>query len=136
MKPKNSITKTQLVALHYALQSEAQFQAQVIKEAKRLGWEIYHTHNSQHSQPGWPDLVLGKQGIILFRELKKETGRLSVHQRKWLALLTSAGFDADVWYPHDWPAIVELLTLDVRTVTIADRTPITALARIQAQGVR
>lgn len=47
-------------------------------------------------------VIVGKGGFI-FRELKTEKGYLSEAQVLWLAKLTAAGADADVWRPSDWP---------------------------------
>lgn len=91
--------------------TESQFLQQVRDLAKLTGWECYHTHNSQRSEPGWPDLVLASaaQRRLLFIELKTAVGRVSPHQRKWLNLLTSCGCEAAVWRPADLPQIALIL---------------------------
>lgn len=91
--------------------TENQFLADVRKQAIAAGWEPYHTHNSQRSEPGWPDLVLAsaKQRRVLFIELKTDTGRVSKAQQKWLDLLLACGQEAAVWRPADWPAIMRIL---------------------------
>lgn len=84
--------------------SESQFQSQVIELATLLGFTlIYHTHDSRRSPSGFPDLVLvsGHRAAVLFRELKKESGRVSGTQKDWIAGLQSAGQDAGVWRPSD-----------------------------------
>lgn len=68
--------------------------------ARQLGWETYHPLRSKGSEAGWPDLVLAKDGALLFRELKTEQGSLSPHQEKWISLLRAAGQDAAVWRPR------------------------------------
>lgn len=77
------------------------FQPKVIRLAQHLGWMIYHTYNSQRSNPGWPDLVLShpKQKRTIFRELKTMRGKVSPKQREWIETLTASGLDADVWRP-------------------------------------
>lgn len=82
--------------------SEKQFQDHVMLVARRLGWLIYHTHDSRRSVPGFPDLVLvhPRHGV-LFRELKTKKGRVSPDQKDWIAQLTAAGSDADIWRPAD-----------------------------------
>lgn len=80
--------------------SEAQFQSHVVALAHRLGWLVYHTHDSRRSEPGFPDLVLVR-GRTLFRELKTSSGVLSKAQRVWLDRLESSGSDAGVWRPAD-----------------------------------
>lgn len=84
--------------------SEKDLQAQVVELAQRLGWLYYHTHRSDRSPAGFPDLVLVRGDRILYRELKTSKGRLSAAQQEWLAALVSAGADASVWRPGDWVA--------------------------------
>ena len=100
-------------------QTEAIFQSAVIEFAWARGWLCYHTWRSDHSEKGWPDLVLAKEKAwdsdpnnlhdtawtaILFRELKGidaggRRGRPTKEQELWLFTLRSAGLDAEVWWP-------------------------------------
>ena len=81
--------------------SESEFQSQVRALCRFYGLTVYHTHNSQRSDPGFPDLcIVGSRGI-LFRELKREDGRLTAMQKHWISILQAAGQDADVWRPSD-----------------------------------
>lgn len=80
--------------------SEAQFQSQVRELCRWLGLLVYHTHDSQRSDPGFPDLVIVGARGVLFRELKTETGKTSPMQDHWIACLAAAGQDAGVWRPH------------------------------------
>lgn len=54
--------------------------------------------------PGFPDLVLARNGEVLFVELKSEKGKLSPEQRDWLAHTNGR-----LWRPADWPDICTLL---------------------------
>ena len=66
----------------------------------------YHTHDSRRSQPGFPDIVaVGRRGV-LFRELKKETVRVTKHQERWLKALVLAGVDPYVRDPAQWALMV------------------------------
>ena len=94
---------------HEAMLTEKQFQQQVIDLAKLRGWHVYHTHDSRRSEAGFPDLVLVRGGVLLYRELKTDTGRLSPAQSTWLNVIDSAGGDAETWRPRDWDHIESML---------------------------
>ena len=108
--------------------SEAEFQGQVVKLARDLGWGVslaawkseaeqlamfgelpvaelsgivFHPRFSVGNEPGWPDLVLirRRDRRVLFRELKSDTGRVSDRQAAVLDLLSACGLDAGVWRP-------------------------------------
>lgn len=83
--------------------AEAAFMTAVRRQARIWGWRVYHTHRSDRSDPGWPDLVLAhpKHRLLLVVELKSEKGRVTPDQRIWLDLLTACGVDARVWRPDD-----------------------------------
>ena len=89
--------------------SEKDFMAAVIKESERLGWKVYHTHDSRKSQAGYPDLTLARDRLIV-AELKTESGRLTAAQANWLTALAEAGVECYVWRPSSWTRIVEVLT--------------------------
>jgi hypothetical protein len=76
----------------------------IIKDLEKVGRLIlrYHTWNSKNSASGWPDEVLSSGSRIIFRELKKESGKPSKAQQEWLDALTRAGLSADVWRPSDY----------------------------------
>jgi hypothetical protein len=72
----------------------------------RLLWQ--HNSDSRRAHGGWPDWVIaravrpGMPGAAMFRELKREGEKPTRGQREWLCALEAAGFDAGVWYPHDY----------------------------------
>jgi hypothetical protein len=83
------------------LMTEAAFLQAVRDLAKTLGWQGYHTYRSDRSEPGFPDLVLMRPPLLLFRELKTDTGRLTAPQRRWIEELAACGQDVGVWRPAD-----------------------------------
>lgn len=90
--------------------TEKEFQSDIVKAAKMLGWLCFHPYRSTRSEPGFPDLVLVRDRVI-YAEVKTATGRLSMHQKAWLHALEAAGQEAYVWRPADWPdAIMAALT--------------------------
>lgn len=87
--------------------------------AKLRSWLVYHTHRSDRSEPGFPDLIMvhPRTGQFLAIELKSATGRLSADQRRWLDALRTAGITAEMWRPEDLQCghVARLLTpADVR----------------------
>lgn len=128
-----------LVALTTA---EAAFQAQIVAAAKALGWMVYHTRQiavcaccrarkcpecarrrhrviAKGSDPGWPDLVLGRltpAPRLIIWELKREDEDLSDAQRVWMAILQAVAklcpphlFRVGLRRPSDMPAMLEIL---------------------------
>jgi hypothetical protein len=100
-------------------------------------WAVHHDRPARRSGARWataisghagfPDLVLARNGVVLFRELKGyqasgRMGRLSSEQRDWAGQLDpfwKAGayiesarlrIPFDVWTPDDWDLIVATLT--------------------------
>jgi hypothetical protein len=94
-------------------QTERAFMNQVIKAAEVLGWRWYHTHRSDKSPAGFPDLVLVRarhsQPRLLFVELKAERTKVTPDQRVWIDELRACGQEAYIWRPQHWPNIEKLL---------------------------
>lgn len=63
--------------------SEDEFQKWVVDLAKLRGWLFYHTHDSRRSAEGFPDLVLVRNGVLIFAELKTQKGRQTLKQKEW-----------------------------------------------------
>lgn len=97
---------------HLTDPSEKQFQGEVIKVAKMLGWAVFFTWDSHHSPSGEPDLRLVHPGKkkILWRELKVGKNKLSPHQHSAHMVLMIADQDVAVWYPSDWDQIIKELS--------------------------
>jgi hypothetical protein len=93
--------------------AERDFQAAVVELARLSGWRCYHTYDSRRSAHGFPDLVLVRDGRLLFAELKSERGRVTADQRAWLSLLEGCpGVEVYVWRPlaSSWPEIERVLS--------------------------
>ena len=89
--------------------SEKQFQADVVKYAKRQGWNlIYHAYDSRRSASGFPDLVLVRERVV-WAELKAEDGKQTNEQVDWQNGLQAADAEYYLWRPTDWPEIMEVL---------------------------
>jgi hypothetical protein len=89
--------------------TEAEFQRQVLDVAKLFRWTVYHPMLSKWSERGWPDLSMVRGPRLLFAELKRENGKTSPHQDKWLGLLRETGAEVYLWRPSDIDTIAEVL---------------------------
>ncbi len=87
------------------------FRQQVQDAAVKLGWYAYHTHDSRRSTGGFPDLVLVKPPVIIFAELKRQTGaKIRPQQVAVMALLDRCpGVETYWWRPADWDDIIARL---------------------------
>ena len=91
--------------------TEAELQSAILEVARWNGWKVYHTHNSRRSQPGFPDLILIRDGTMLAWELKSDTGRVTAEQWDWIhafAGVTEVG--SQVIYPDDYDDAINLLS--------------------------
>lgn len=112
---------------YYRSQSERQFQNFVIARALNHGWTYYHAPDNkpdksgriQNIVKGFPDMVLVKDGKLVFAELKTETGRVSPEQKEWLAKLSATGCECFVWRPSMWEQVNAYLAGEV-TATVFD----------------
>lgn len=100
--------------------TERDFQRTVVELARLTGWRVFHARAAMNERGRWltpiqgdsgfPDLVLARQGRVIFAELKQVGKRPSPHQRAWLdTLATCAGVEVYVWTPRDWEQIVTTL---------------------------
>lgn len=77
--------------------------------ALALGWLGYHTHRSQHSPAGFPDLCLVRDGRLIFAELKRQAAKHkpTPAQVAWLdalddvAVRAAAAVTVYLWRPLD-----------------------------------
>lgn len=98
--------------------SEAAFQQQIEQLAALYSWRAYHAPDNiprqtrggrvvkQRVTRGFPDLVLLRDGDLIFAELKSETGKATVEQLGWLHELEAVpGVETYVWRPSNWDEI-------------------------------
>ena len=90
--------------------TEAEYLEQVKAVALAYSWRLYHTFDSRRSAAGFPDLVLVRPPRVIFAELKRQDGRLTVPQQMWGEVLRQCpGMEYYLWRPSDWDEIVEVL---------------------------
>lgn len=100
---------------------ERDFQNQLIKLAKRLGYIVHaerpaRTRNSWvtpiQGSPGFPDIFLVHilTKVRVWIECKSETGRVSPQQDVWITLLKKSGETVFIWKPQDCDFAFEVLT--------------------------
>lgn len=82
--------------------TEAQLQQAITDLCRYLGLYVYHTRDSRGSARGFPDLVIAGCAGIAYRELKSDTGTITVDQRAWGRVLADAGGNWSVWRPGEW----------------------------------
>ena len=99
-------------------ETEREFQKQVIELAQLKGWKVAHFRPArvirngketwrtpvEGDGAGFPDLVLARNGVVIFAELKTDAGTVSAEQQDWLR--ETRGF---VWRPANWHEILRLL---------------------------
>lgn len=90
--------------------TEAEFQSNVIDLAKTLGWLVHHDRGDYRQciggDPGFPDLVLAKDGRVIFLELKSADGKITPAQYGWVMEL---GMNARMVRPDQMQEIADLL---------------------------
>ena len=91
--------------------SEKDFQESVMQLANLRDWLVYHVFDSRKTTSrGFPDLVLVRDGRLVFAELKTMKGRLSITQNVWLTCLRQIpSIEVYVWRPDDWEDVAAKL---------------------------
>ena len=111
--------------------TEAEFLATIIKYAQAKGWKVAHFRPGMTSRvdkagkpvwvtpvqgdgKGFPDLVLTRDGQLLFIEAKNEKGKLSEEQAEWILQLSKVAYssprvEVHAWRPSDWETILATL---------------------------
>jgi hypothetical protein len=70
---------------------------------------------------GWPDYFCTHEatGDCFVAELKVRYDKPSPEQVQWLAILARCGIEVHVWWPPDWPEMVQRLAAPRRLITPA-----------------
>ena len=109
------MTRRDVQAAMYAQVSEKIFRQQVLTAARLHSWTVYFTWSSLNSPAGFPDLVLVRNGYLIFAELKSEDGKMTPEQLEWKRELEVVQnmYNASVryfeWRPHDIDEILRVL---------------------------
>jgi len=97
--------------------SEREWQSHVCKIAELKGWRYYHPPDNrpvngiiQKVVAGFPDLCLIKNGRMVFAELKRERGNVSVQQESWMRAISKCGIEVYVWRPSNLNEVVAILS--------------------------
>ena len=91
--------------------TEKQLQSDIIRLAKAAGWKTYHTHDSRRSEFGFPDLTMVRRDRLVFAELKRELGKPTLEQSRWLEALSMVpGTEVYIWRPQDIQEIEGVLS--------------------------
>ena len=97
----------------YEAQNEKEFMEAVIDLAKQCGWLVFHPYDNRRSEPGFPDLTLVRDKMLIMAELKTERGKVSQPQQEWGDALSQVlGVEYRLWRPSDLPEIEAMLTYD------------------------
>lgn len=89
---------------------ERQLQELVRQACGLNGWLYYHTHRSQHSPAGFPDVIAVRGDRLLFAELKRLGQAPTPEQAQWLETLRQARtIETYLWTPDDIPTLLEVL---------------------------
>jgi len=91
--------------------TERIWMGQVREIAKVLGWLVYHTYSSKRSPHGFPDVVLVRPPRVIFAELKRESGKLTIEQETWAEELSQCpGVEYYLWRPSQLQDVGDALS--------------------------
>jgi len=96
--------------------SEAEFTTQVVKLAQLYGWCVCHIRPAKtgrgwrtaiQGDPGLPDIIAARGGIVVGAELKVGKGKATPAQIRWLK---EWGLNGYLWWPRDWDQIEDVFS--------------------------
>jgi hypothetical protein len=100
--------------------SEAEFVRQVIRECQIQGWTAVHFDTAKAKSGKWitayigdgkgfPDIIAFRGARLLGMELKVGHNKPTMEQEEYLEVIRRVGGQAFVFWPKDWPHIIEVL---------------------------
>lgn len=101
--------------------TERDYQKQIADLADMYGWTWVHFRDSRRQvgphtfvgdeqAAGWPDLFLARPPELVAIEVKKELGKTTPAQEKWLEILGACGVDVFVSRPSTFNEVQRRLT--------------------------
>ena len=98
--------------------TELDLARQIRDLARQFGWLHVHFRPAKTAHGwrtpvsgdyGFPDVVLARDGRVIFAELKRDGQKARPEQLAWLEQLGGGACEAYLWTPSDFEQIVELL---------------------------
>ena len=86
--------------------TEAELMNAILRNARLLGYLAFHVDVPQHSDKGFPDIVICGHGIVRWIETKGPRGRVSERQQLWIDELVAAGQHARIAWLDDYDDIM------------------------------
>lgn len=98
-----------------ASMSEDELLEAIVGWARMRGWLVHHDRRSdkalQQGDPGFPDLVLARNGRLVVVELKSARGVMTNEQAAWLRAIGGNGsrVESYVWRPAELDVAIAAL---------------------------
>lgn len=86
--------------------NEKQLMAAIMSNARQLGFLVFHVDVPQHSDQGFPDIVIAGHGIVRYIETKGPRWRISDRQQLWIDTLVDAGQNARFAWIEDFDEVM------------------------------
>lgn len=101
-------------AVSVIAQTEKQFSDAVVEYARLCGWLIHRDPywRPTATDPGFPDLCMAREGVVVFAELKVGKGKRTRTQCDWATAIypvEASPIKYRLWTPADWPDIESVL---------------------------
>lgn len=87
--------------------NEQELMKGITRNARQLGFLVFHIDIPQHSDAGFPDIVICGHGIVRWIETKGPRGTISERQQRWIDELTYAGQNARFAWIEEFDEIMQ-----------------------------